>query len=110
MIFGKSYDAGRKVSYEQILVADELSESVQRAGGVPLQRRETPGEQVRIMVAQRGALGPRTSFRGSRLVTRLGQRTKGRVTVPDKLTAAPLAEIPVGREVREVRLLAKLLD
>ena len=28
----------------------------------------------------------------------------------DKLTEAPLADIPVGREVREVRLLAKLLD
>jgi DNA-binding transcriptional ArsR family regulator len=31
--------------------------------------------------------------------------------VTDKqLTGAPLADIPVGREVREVRLLAKLLD
>jgi hypothetical protein len=31
--------------------------------------------------------------------------------VPDKLREAPpLAEIPVGREVREVKLLAKLLD
>ncbi len=31
--------------------------------------------------------------------------------MPDKLTEAPpLAEIPVGREVREVKLLAKLLD
>jgi DNA-binding transcriptional ArsR family regulator len=30
--------------------------------------------------------------------------------VTDKLTEAPLANIPVGREVREVRLLAKLLD
>ena len=28
----------------------------------------------------------------------------------DKLTEVPLADIPVGREVREVRLLAKLLD
>ena len=28
----------------------------------------------------------------------------------DKLTEAPLADIPVGRKVREVRLLAKLLD
>ena len=28
----------------------------------------------------------------------------------DKLTETPLAEIPVGREAREVRLLAKLLD
>jgi ArsR family transcriptional regulator, cadmium/lead-responsive transcriptional repressor len=30
--------------------------------------------------------------------------------VTNKLRGAPLAEIPVGREVREVRLLAKLLD
>jgi ArsR family transcriptional regulator, cadmium/lead-responsive transcriptional repressor len=30
--------------------------------------------------------------------------------VTDKITEAPLANIPVGREVREVRLLAKLLD
>jgi DNA-binding transcriptional ArsR family regulator len=30
--------------------------------------------------------------------------------VQDNLRGAPLAEIPVGREVREVRLLAKLLD
>ena len=30
--------------------------------------------------------------------------------MPDKLTEAPLAEIPVGREVREVKLLAKLVD
>jgi ArsR family transcriptional regulator, cadmium/lead-responsive transcriptional repressor len=30
--------------------------------------------------------------------------------MPDKLRGAPLAELPVGREVREVRLLAKLLD
>jgi DNA-binding transcriptional ArsR family regulator len=36
---------------------------------------------------------------------------KGGVAVTDKLREAPpLAEIPVGREVREVRLLAKLLD
>jgi len=38
-------------------------------------------------------------------------RAKGGVAVPDKLREAPpLAEIPVGREAREVRLLAKLLD
>jgi ArsR family transcriptional regulator, cadmium/lead-responsive transcriptional repressor len=30
--------------------------------------------------------------------------------MPDKLRGAPLAGLPVGREVREVRLLAKLLD
>jgi hypothetical protein len=41
------------VGYEQIRVGDELSESVQQAGGVPLQRRETLGELVRTMVAQR---------------------------------------------------------
>ncbi len=46
------------VGYEQIRVADELSESVQRAGGVPLQRRETLDEQVRTMVAQRRARRP----------------------------------------------------
>jgi hypothetical protein len=44
--------------YEQIRVADELSESVQRAGRVPLQRRETLGEPVRTMVAQRRARRP----------------------------------------------------
>jgi ArsR family transcriptional regulator, cadmium/lead-responsive transcriptional repressor len=37
-------------------------------------------------------------------------RMRRKVTVTDKLTEAPLANIPVGREVREVRLLAKLLD
>ena len=42
--------------YEQIRVADEMS--VQRAGGVPLQRRETLGELVRTMVAKRGARQP----------------------------------------------------
>jgi hypothetical protein len=46
------------VGYEHILVADELSRSAQRAGGVPLQRRETLGELVRIMAAQRGARWP----------------------------------------------------
>jgi hypothetical protein len=46
------------VGYEQIRVADELGESVQRAGGVPLQQRETLGELVRTMVVQRGARRP----------------------------------------------------
>jgi Arc/MetJ family transcription regulator len=46
------------VGYEQIRVGDELRESVQQAGGVPLQRRETLGELVRTMVAQRGARRP----------------------------------------------------
>ncbi len=32
---------GEPVGYEQIRVTDELSRSVQRAGGVPLRRRET---------------------------------------------------------------------
>jgi hypothetical protein len=44
--------------YEEILMADELSRSVQRAGGVPPQQRETLGELVRIMVAQRRARQP----------------------------------------------------
>ncbi len=44
--------------YEQIFVADELSKPVQLAGGVPLRRRETPGELVRTMVVQRGARRP----------------------------------------------------
>jgi ArsR family transcriptional regulator, cadmium/lead-responsive transcriptional repressor len=42
---------------------------------------------------------------GSRVVL-----AEGGVIVPDKLREALLAEIPIGREVREVRLLAKLLD
>jgi Arc/MetJ family transcription regulator len=49
---------GQLAGYEQIRVADELSESVQRAAGVLLQRRETLGELVRTMVAQRGARRP----------------------------------------------------
>jgi hypothetical protein len=49
--------------YEQILVAAELSRaklsrSVQRPGGLPLRRRETTGELVRTLVAQRGARRP----------------------------------------------------
>ncbi len=39
------------MGYEQIRVADELSRSVQRAGGVPLRRRETLGELVRTMAS-----------------------------------------------------------
>lgn len=46
------------MGYEQILVTDELSRSVQRAGGVPLQRRETLGELVRAMAARHGICGP----------------------------------------------------
>ena len=44
------------MGYEQILVTDELSRSVQR--GAPLQRHETLGELVRTMVAQRSAGRP----------------------------------------------------
>jgi DNA-binding transcriptional ArsR family regulator len=46
------------------------------------------------------------------VVAELGvARAKGGVAVPEKLKETPpLAELPVGREVREVRLLAKLLD
>jgi ArsR family transcriptional regulator, cadmium/lead-responsive transcriptional repressor len=41
----------------------------------------------------------------------LGWRAERGVAMSDKVTETPpLAEIPVGREVREVRLLAKLLD
>jgi hypothetical protein len=46
------------VGYEQIRVVDEMSESVQRVSGVPLNRRETLGELVRTMVAQRRARRP----------------------------------------------------
>jgi alkylmercury lyase len=46
------------VAYEQILVTDELSRSVQRSGGVPLRRHETLGELVRTMAAQRGSCKP----------------------------------------------------
>jgi hypothetical protein len=44
------------MGYEQFLVTDELSRSAQR--GAPLQRRETIGELVRIMAAQRSADRP----------------------------------------------------
>jgi alkylmercury lyase len=49
---------GESVSYEQIIVTDELSSSVQRAGGMPLRRHETLGELVRTMAAQRGICRP----------------------------------------------------
>jgi hypothetical protein len=55
MIFEISYDTGRTVGHEQILVADELSESEQRTVGVPLERRETLGEPMRILEARRRA-------------------------------------------------------
>ena len=46
------------MGYEQIRVVDELSESVQRAGGVHLQRCDTLGEPMRTMVVQQGARRP----------------------------------------------------
>ncbi len=46
------------MSYERILVADELSRSVQRAGGVSLRRHETLGELVKSLAAQRGICRP----------------------------------------------------
>ena len=45
------------MGYEQIRVADDLSESVRWTGGVPLQR-ETLGELVRTMVVQRRTRQP----------------------------------------------------
>jgi hypothetical protein len=58
MIFDKSYSlGGLLVGYEQIRAADKPSESVRRAGGVPLQR-ETLGELVRTMVVQRRTCRP----------------------------------------------------
>ena len=46
------------MGYEQIVVTDELSTSVQRASGIPLRRRQTLGELVKAMAAQRGICGP----------------------------------------------------
>ncbi len=46
------------MGYEQILVTDELSRSVQRAIGVPLRRHETLGELVRSIATQRGICRP----------------------------------------------------
>ena len=41
------------MGYEQIVVTDELSTSVQRASGIPLRRNQTLGELVEAMAAQR---------------------------------------------------------
>ncbi len=46
------------MGYEQIRVTDDLSESVQRSGGVPLRRHETLGELVRAVAAGRGICRP----------------------------------------------------
>jgi alkylmercury lyase len=59
MISEKSYVIRRRtVGYEQILVTDELSTSVQRASGIPFRRHETLGELVKAMAAQRGICRP----------------------------------------------------
>jgi alkylmercury lyase len=49
---------GGTVGYEKFRVMDELSRSVQRAGGVSLRRHETLGELVKSMAAQRGKRWP----------------------------------------------------
>jgi hypothetical protein len=49
---------GQLVGYEQISVADELGESVQRTVRIAPRRLETLGELVRTMVAQRRARRP----------------------------------------------------
>jgi alkylmercury lyase len=46
------------VGYEQIRVADELSWSVQWAGGMSLRQHETLGELVSTMAARRRICGP----------------------------------------------------
>ena len=46
------------MGYEQIVVTDELSTSVQRASGIPLRRNQTLGELVEAMAAQRRICGP----------------------------------------------------
>ena len=65
------------MSYEQILVTDELSRSVQRAVGVPLRPHETLGELVRAVAAQRGICGPEDLI--SEEPTRHEVRVGGRV-------------------------------
>ncbi len=65
------------MGYEQILVTDELSRSVQRAGGVPLRWRGTLGELVRTMAAQRGICRPEDLI--SQEPTRHEVRVDGRV-------------------------------
>jgi hypothetical protein len=58
--------------YEQIRVADELSESVQRAARIAPRRHEALGELVRTSRCIEKRSGLKTSSRRSRLVTRLG--------------------------------------
>jgi alkylmercury lyase len=65
------------LGYEQILVTDKLSRSVQQAGRVPLERRETLGELVRTMAAQRGICGLEDLI--SQEPTRHEVRVNGRV-------------------------------
>jgi alkylmercury lyase len=65
------------VGYEQILVTDELSKSVQRSGGVPLRRHETLGELVRSIATQRGICKPEDliSEEPTRHEVRVGDQT-----------------------------------
>ena len=65
------------MSYEHILVTDDLSRSVQRASGVPLRRHETLGELVKALAARRGICGPEDLIAGES--TRHEVRVDGRV-------------------------------
>ena len=58
--------------YEQIRVADELSECVQRAARIAPGRHEVLGELVRDIAVLEKRSGLKTSSRRSRLVTTLG--------------------------------------
>ena len=65
------------MGYEQILVTEDLSRSVQRASGVSLRRHETLGELVKIMAAQRAICSPEDLI--SEEPTRHEVRVDGRV-------------------------------
>jgi alkylmercury lyase len=65
------------VSYEQILVSEELSRSVQQAGGMPLRRCEMLGQLVSIMAGERGICSPEDLI--SEMPTRHEVRVDGRV-------------------------------
>ena len=54
--------------------------------------------------------GPPTIAKESVVAERRTTQAKRGATLTNKLTAVPLADIPVGRESRQVKLLAKLLD
>jgi alkylmercury lyase len=68
---------GGTVGYEKIRVMDELSRSVQRAGGVFLRRHETLGELVKSMAAQRGICRPEDLI--SEVPTRHKVRVDGQI-------------------------------